>query len=274
MAAYRPLQLEATPSGTSQAKHAPIERRYDVPHAWLRGFLQVQSAATLPSTTCTLAPIDLYNILLQLRLRKAKNPPRSLRFELIPGERPRVVIEPWEVVLESHGPVFTGKQPRVARIFGRARLALLQRLLPHGTGLRVHLLGAGLPSFFVVELPNATLTLGLSGWTESSWASAVAFDALMPSVADEALIAALEQKLITDGPQTLEALVASTKKSVEHVRGGLQRLCLRGQIVFDIAESVFRPRSIFGEASPQDAKDLHEEGIECPPLPVLPDERN
>jgi hypothetical protein len=33
-------------------------------------------------------------------------------------------------------------------------------------------------------------------------------------------------------------------------------------------------RSIYGEASPQDAKDLHEEGIDFHPLPVLPDERN
>jgi len=33
-------------------------------------------------------------------------------------------------------------------------------------------------------------------------------------------------------------------------------------------------RSIYGEASPQEAKDLHEEGIEVHPLPVLPDERN
>ena len=33
-------------------------------------------------------------------------------------------------------------------------------------------------------------------------------------------------------------------------------------------------RSIFGEASPQDAKELHEEGIAFHPLPVLPDERN
>ena len=33
-------------------------------------------------------------------------------------------------------------------------------------------------------------------------------------------------------------------------------------------------RSIFGEASPQEAKDLHEDGIEFHPLPVLPDERN
>jgi hypothetical protein len=33
-------------------------------------------------------------------------------------------------------------------------------------------------------------------------------------------------------------------------------------------------RSIYGEASPDEAKKLHEEGIEFHPLPILPDERN
>jgi hypothetical protein len=33
-------------------------------------------------------------------------------------------------------------------------------------------------------------------------------------------------------------------------------------------------RSIYGEASPKDAKDLHEEGIAFHPLPVLPEDRN
>jgi hypothetical protein len=33
-------------------------------------------------------------------------------------------------------------------------------------------------------------------------------------------------------------------------------------------------RSIYGVATPQDAKELLEEGIECHPLPVLPEERN
>jgi hypothetical protein len=33
-------------------------------------------------------------------------------------------------------------------------------------------------------------------------------------------------------------------------------------------------RSIFGEASPQEAKELHEEGVEFHPIPVLPDEHN
>jgi hypothetical protein len=33
-------------------------------------------------------------------------------------------------------------------------------------------------------------------------------------------------------------------------------------------------RSIYGEASPDEAKSLHEEGVEFHPLPPLPDERN
>jgi hypothetical protein len=33
-------------------------------------------------------------------------------------------------------------------------------------------------------------------------------------------------------------------------------------------------RSIYGEASPQDARELYEEGIDFHPLPALPDERN
>jgi hypothetical protein len=33
-------------------------------------------------------------------------------------------------------------------------------------------------------------------------------------------------------------------------------------------------RSVYGEATPDQAKELHEEGIEFHPLPVLPDEWN
>jgi hypothetical protein len=33
-------------------------------------------------------------------------------------------------------------------------------------------------------------------------------------------------------------------------------------------------RSIYGEASPEEAKSLHEEGIEFHPLPMLPDDQN
>jgi len=33
-------------------------------------------------------------------------------------------------------------------------------------------------------------------------------------------------------------------------------------------------RSIYGEASPDEARNLHEEGVEFHPLPILPDDRN
>ncbi len=33
-------------------------------------------------------------------------------------------------------------------------------------------------------------------------------------------------------------------------------------------------RSIYGEASPDEAKELHEEGIEFHPIPILPDDQN
>jgi len=40
------------------------------------------------------------------------------------------------------------------------------------------------------------------------------------------------------------------------------------------AQGEIEHRSIYGEASPEEAKSLAEEGIEFHPLPVLPDERN
>jgi len=35
-----------------------------------------------------------------------------------------------------------------------------------------------------------------------------------------------------------------------------------------------KPRSIYGEASPEEAKELQDEGIEFHPLPILPDDKN
>ena len=71
------------------------------------GFLQVQSAAALPLDRFRLAPIDLYNVLRHLRLhgdRKGKR--RGLRIELVPGEPPRLVLEPWnEVIPATAGPL-------------------------------------------------------------------------------------------------------------------------------------------------------------------------
>src|SRR5204862_3222525 len=77
-----------------------LEKQIRVPDTWLRGFLQVQSAAALPRDRFDLAPIDLYNALRHLRLHAdRKGQRRGLRIELVPGEPPRLVLEPWNVVI-------------------------------------------------------------------------------------------------------------------------------------------------------------------------------
>lgn len=248
---YVPVSLEAhvaLPARPAQPAREP--RNVEVPHAWLRGFLQVQSAATLPASTCQLAPMDLYNLLFALRTRKAKKAPRALRFELVPGAPPRLVLEPWELVLEAHGGTYTGSAPAVVRTFGRQRLAALARLLPHAQSVRVQLLGPGLPVFWVIDMGAATLTLGLTGWTESGWSSAAAFDALMPRAVPDGLAEKLRSRLRAEGPLPFETLVANAGAPKESVRAALQLECLRGRVLFDVARGEYRPRELM--ATPVD----------------------
>ena len=107
-------------------------------------------------------------MLLTLRLRKARTAPRGLRYELVPGEPPRLVLEPWDLVVRSTGAPYRGAQPRVIRTWGRNRLAGLTRVLPHAKGLTVAVAGPGLPSLDIVDLGDATLALALSGWTDAN----------------------------------------------------------------------------------------------------------
>ncbi len=240
---YVPVGLEAHVALPVRGE-ARAPRNVEVPHAWLRGFLQVQSAATLPSSTSSLAAIDLYNLLFALRTRKAKKAPRALRFELVPGAQPRLVVEPWELVLECHGPAYQGSAPAVVRTFGRQRLMALARLLPHAKSVRVQMLGPGLPVFWVIEMGPATLTLALTGWTESGWSSAAAFDSLMPRSVPEGLPERLRARLRAEGPLSFEALASGTEATKEGVRAALQLECLRGRVLYDIAKGTYRPREL------------------------------
>jgi hypothetical protein len=248
MRTYLPVHLDAGTARGASVKLPEESRTADVPWSWIRGFLQVQSAATLPAATCELAPVDLYNVLFALRSRRAKKSPRALRFELVPGAPPRIVLEPWEIVLEGHGPVYKGPAPRVIRTFGRQRLMSLMRVLPHVKGVKVQLLGAGLPVFWTLDLGVASLTVALTGWTESGWSSAASFDALTPPREAAGLADALHQRLRAQGPMTLDALVKASNASVVDVRAAMQLESLRGSVLYDLARGVYRPRELFPEA--------------------------
>jgi hypothetical protein len=230
---YQPLEIDAH-AGAGET------REIDLPPEWLRGFLQVQSASTLPGTVLELAPVDVYGILFTLRTRKAKKAPRALRFELVPGAKPRVVLEPWEIAIESHGAPYAGKAPRVVRLYGRQRLSVLARALPHLKRVRVHLLGAGLPSFWVLDMGPARVTMALTSWAESKWGSAASFDALMPEAGKSKAPENLTKLLRARGPLPLIEL----EKAEPNARAALQHATLRGEVLFDRDREVYRPRSV------------------------------
>ncbi|MBA2543186.1 MAG: hypothetical protein H0V17_26325 [Deltaproteobacteria bacterium] len=205
---YRPTTIDFAPT-----EAVPKTRR--VPVKWLRAFGQMQAASLLAADRFELAPIDLYNVLLNLRLKKAKTAPRGLRYELVPGERPRLVLEPWDLVVRGTGGVYRGAQPRVIRTWGRNRLNVLSRVLPHAKKLEVAIAGPGLPAVYIVDLGDATLALALSGWTDASWAGIATFD-LLAADDDSKAVDAVVSALAT--PMTDTALAAKLGKGKREIR--------------------------------------------------------
>lgn len=207
---YRPTTFAFTPADDGAA------RTRTVPHRWLRAFGQMQAATLLAADRFELAPIDLYNVLLNLRMKKAKTAPRGLRYELVPGESPRLVLEPWDLVVRGTGGPYQGAQPRVIRTWGRNRLNVLSRILPHAKKLEVAIAGPGLPALYNIDLGDATLSLVLSGWTDAGWAGISTFDLLAADDDPAALEAAIAA--VGKAPRTEAALAAELGKPKTAVR--------------------------------------------------------
>jgi hypothetical protein len=221
-----------------------LEKQVHVPDSWLRGFFQVQSAAGLPREVFRLNPVDFYNLLRHLRMngdRKGKR--RGLRIELIPGEKPRLLLEPWETVLTSTAGAFKGPASRVIRLWGRRRLMLVRRLLPFASEIEVHVLGSGLPSFWVLRAGAITLTLGLSGFTAANWSQAASFDLLLPRKThqSEELGRVLEYLAGKWSASTKELSAALGLKG-EALLEALQAGCQQGRLMYDVASDVYRLR--------------------------------
>jgi hypothetical protein len=249
MRSYRRTRLsigkEAVQLATTSAA-AVLEKRVRVPDSWLRGFLQVQSAAALPRSTFELAPVDLYNVLRHLRMhgdRKGRR--RGLRIELVPGEAPRLVLDPWETVIPSTAGIYKGRAARVVRLWGRRRLLLLRRLLPFVSAVEVHLLGSGLPSFWVLRAGPVTLTLGLTGFTAANWSQAVSFDLLLPRKTQgrEALEKVLDY-LAGVWMADAKHLSGATGLKGAALAEALQAGCQQGKLMYDLASDVYRLRAL------------------------------
>src|SRR5947208_3143333 len=176
--------------------------------------------------------------------------PDQVMFELVPAGRPRVVAEPWETVFTTTADVFKGKAARLIRVWGRRRLMTMKRLLPFVEGVDVYLLGSGMPSFWVFRAGDITLTLGLTGFTSANWSSALGFDLLLPrKTQDTAPMRKVVEYLGDDH------WLADTKELAQQtgIKGSalieaLQLGCQHGQLMYDIANGVYRLRPIVGGA--------------------------
>jgi hypothetical protein len=257
---YKQTTLEVDPSGFDVS--TSMEDRYrevkiDLPETWVRGFLQVSSAATLPAHVVELHPMDVHNLCLILRRNKELHGPRSLRFKLTPGLPVKITIDPWNTELACPRSTYTDSKPNAGdvevRLWGRRRLHILERLLPRANKVRVFLLGSGLPSFWVVDLGHLSFTLGLSGWTLNNWSDAGNFDLMAArEEVDDQTRARVFDELGKTWLATPEELAARTGLATPVVASALAGWVQAGRAIFDLDKGVYRKRELTRDPLPME----------------------
>lgn len=253
---YKDTELKVDPSGftvqtTDEEQYKEV--KIDLPDSWVRGFLQVSSAMTMPAVRFDLHPMDIYNICLLLRRFKEKRGPRSLRYILEPGKPVTVVLEPWGKSIVCARSIYTGNTKQEVRTWGRRRLLVLERLIPIAKKFSVCLAGTGLPSFYIADLGDMSFTLGLSGWTANDWSHAGNFDLLAPRLAvsddvKQKVFRQLQKEWKADAAQ----LAATLGLNTAEVAGALTSYTQAGRVIYDLNSGLYRLRELSREPLPFD----------------------
>ncbi|ERL54614.1 hypothetical protein [Psychrobacter aquaticus] len=174
-----------TDDGEPEDKNEVIEKRINVPKSWIRALLQVQSAGQLAKERIDLDPIALYNVLFELRMHAdIKGKRRGLLIELIPQQLPVIILEPFDIAVTSQvsrqQTPYQGQKSKLIRLWGRRRLSLLKRLLPHTDTVSVSLLGQGMPSYWTLTGKGFHFTFAMTGFSQANWSQSLNFDLLLP----------------------------------------------------------------------------------------------
>ncbi|HQX54261.1 MAG TPA: hypothetical protein PLR25_30385, partial [Planctomycetaceae bacterium] len=245
---YRETRFKLNPEGftvRTSDRADYHEEKIELPDGWLRGFMQLQAAMTLPMKKVTLGVDAVYSLLAWLKRHREKTGPRAIRFELVDGKSPRMILEPSNVTIDSPSTVYNGAATEPVRTWGRRRLLSLARLLPLASDVDVYLLGNGLPSFWVVQMGNMRLTLGLSGWTASNWTRGSAVQMLLPRTQLTTVqLAAAAERLCQQRTMSLSRISSDLKCSQSDAASVMTQLALRGQTIFDLHADVFRWRQV------------------------------
>ena len=251
---YKTTRFEVDPSGfdvktTNEDDYKEV--KIDLPDSWVRGFLQVSSAMSLPMTSFVLHPMDLHNICFVLRRHKEIMGPRSMRYILSPDKPVRVIFEPWNIEITCPRSFYDGKTDQEIKVWGRRRLHILERLIPLAKKVTVHLLGTGMPSFYVVDLGDLSFTLGLSGWTANDWSQAGNFDLLAPRAAtDEMTKHRVFEALKERQYEGVDSLAHRLSLDRASILGALGAYTQAGRAIYDIDKQVYRVRELSLEPLP------------------------
>lgn len=248
---YKETEFTIDPSGfETQTTNETVykEVKIDLPDSWVRGFLQVSAAMTLPAASFELHPMDIFSLCQYLRRFKEKEGPRALRFILEPGKPVQLVIEPWYETLTFYRSVYTGPVEKTIRIWGRRRLMILERLIPVAKTFKVVLLGSGLPSFFLADLGDMVFTLGLSGWTANDWSHAGNFDLMAPRGKTDIQT---KEQVFNQLKETWYASSDELAKKLDldssTVATALTAYIQAGRVVYDIHLGLYRVRELTQE---------------------------
>ena len=251
---YKETDFNIDPSGfevkTTQEDNFK-EVKIDLPDSWVRGFLQVSSAMTLDKVSFDLHPMDVYNFCFILKRYKEKKGPRSIRFVLKPGQPVKAIFEPWNYEVVCSRSPYHGTSEKEIRIWGRRRLLILERLIPVTKKFTVHLLGTGLPSFFVADMGDMNFTLGLSGWTKNDWSRAGNFDLLAPRAEIDLFTKAkVFEALKETWFATADELAQKLKLDRAVIMGALSAYTQAGRVMYDLNRDVYRVRELTQDPLP------------------------
>jgi hypothetical protein len=249
---YRETRFSIDPEGfevATQEAAGHREEKIDLPQGWLRGLMQIQSAMTMPMGSVSLSREAVYSIIAWLKRHKPNRSPRAMRFELLEGKPPQIVLEPWEKRIVSHATTYNGPPSEPVRVWGVRRLVMLARLLPLAERFEVHLLGTGLPSFWTAVMGEMRLTVGFSGWTTNDWTRGSAMDLYAPPAAPSPdtvnnVAAVMREKRVATLGDVQQRL------SIEPAPAGeaLRQLAHSGQVIYDLVAQRFRWRQIMPKA--------------------------
>jgi hypothetical protein len=251
---YKETAFRIDPGGFEAAtthEEAFRENKIDLPDSWVRGFLQVSSAMSLPMKTIVLHPLDIHNFCFLLRRRKEKLGPRSMRFLLKPGRPVKVVFDPWGIEIDCPRSTYHGADEEEIRIWGRRRIHILERLIPIADRFELHLLGTGMPSFFVARMEEMTITLGLSGWTANDWSRLGNFDLMAPraevdDITKGRVLKAMKERWVASA----DALARDLNLERSRILGALGLYAQAGRVIYDVNKQVYRLRELSREPLP------------------------